>query len=142
VNVQFGSGCLSPRDTHKVMVDEIEFVVDKRYVDLVAVGGGSYGLVASARDTVTGENVAIKRVANAFRDVRDAKNIVREIMLLRFFMEQITSKHAAVNMSRNKCPNVIAVQDIMVASNTRKKVSAHGTEEVEVRDATRKQRNN
>ncbi len=54
-----------------------------RYVVERAIGRGAYGLVAAARDTVTGERVAIKRVAGAFESVMDARRTLREIRLLR-----------------------------------------------------------
>ena len=48
-------------------------------------GDGSYGFVASALDTKTGNKVAIKKIKNAFSDLIDAKRILREIKLLRQF---------------------------------------------------------
>lgn len=61
----------------------VEFMVDTRYVDLKPIGRGAYGLVASARDTVTGRMVSIKRVSKLFVDLVDAKRVLREIKLLR-----------------------------------------------------------
>lgn len=58
------------------------FEVDVRYTNLTPVGGGSYGLVCSADDSVTKRRVAIKKVTNAFSDLTDAKRIMREIKLL------------------------------------------------------------
>jgi mitogen-activated protein kinase 1/3 len=72
-------GAQSKRETYAAHVNEVDFVVDVRYVNLIAVGGGSYGLVCSATDTVTGQQVAIKKVTNCFRDSSNAKRIVREI---------------------------------------------------------------
>jgi mitogen-activated protein kinase 1/3 len=62
---------------------------------------------------MTGGKVAIKKVSNTFRDVGDAKRIVREIKLLRFFMQQAADQSARSN--RPYSTNIIAVQDIMVA---------------------------
>ena len=61
------------------------FHVDKKYKLIKAIGHGAYGVVISARDEETGEKVAIKKVANAFEDIVDAKRILREIKLLRHF---------------------------------------------------------
>ncbi|KAB2097200.1 hypothetical protein ERO13_A01G151454v2 [Gossypium hirsutum] len=47
------------------------------------VGRGSYGVVASAIDTHTGEKVAIKKMTNIFEHTPDAIRILREIKLLR-----------------------------------------------------------
>lgn len=70
-------------------------------------------MVCSATDSVTGKKVAIKKVSNTFRDIGDAKRIVREIKLLRFFMQQAAEQAAA--SGRVRATNIIAVQDIMVA---------------------------
>lgn len=47
------------------------------------IGKGSYGVVCSARDTKSGEKVAIKKINNVFDHVSDATRILREIKLLR-----------------------------------------------------------
>ena len=46
-------------------------------------GKGSYGIVCSAVDTLTGSKVAIKKINNVFDHVSDATRILREIKLLR-----------------------------------------------------------
>ena len=48
--------------THTVAVSGQEFVVHRRYVIDHSVGMGSYGVVAAAKDTETGKDVAIKKV--------------------------------------------------------------------------------
>ena len=70
---------------HRVTVARDVFEVDRRYVDLKPIGSGSYGMVASAFDTVTGQKVAIKKITDMFADLVDAKRILREIKLLRHF---------------------------------------------------------
>ena len=49
------------------------------------IGLGAYGVVCSCYDKKENRNVAIKKVGNAFEDLVDAKRIVREIKLLRYF---------------------------------------------------------
>lgn len=49
------------------------------------IGSGAYGCVASFKDENTGEQIAIKKIQNAFDDVVDGKRILREIKLLRHF---------------------------------------------------------
>jgi mitogen-activated protein kinase 1/3 len=56
------------------------FVVDVRYTNLRPIGGGSYGFVCSADDTITGEKVAIKKVANVFHDLIDAKVFIPSVL--------------------------------------------------------------
>ncbi|CAI5516125.1 unnamed protein product [Closterium sp. Naga37s-1] len=79
----------------------IIFEVPVRYVPLVPIGRGAYGIVCSARDETTGEEVAIKKIGKAFNDRTDAKRTLREIVLLR-------------NMNH---PNVIAIKDIIRPPN-------------------------
>lgn len=62
---------------------KVPFNVDVRYINLKYLGGGAYGCVASAEDTLTGKKVAIKLVRDVFRDLFDAKRILRELILLR-----------------------------------------------------------
>ena len=70
------------RQYHVFDIAGNRFEVDVRYTNLIPVGGGSYGLVCSADDSVTKRRVAIKKVTNAFSDLTDAKRIMREIKLL------------------------------------------------------------
>ena len=60
-----------------------DFIIDERYVPIKAVGKGAYGVVCSAKDFVTGEKVAIKKITKAFENLTDARRILREIKLLR-----------------------------------------------------------
>lgn len=69
----------------EVTVGYNKFLVDNRYTDLKPIGDGSYGFVASAYDSVTKDQVAIKKIKDAFSDLVDAKRILREIKLLRHF---------------------------------------------------------
>lgn len=83
-----------PRRVYKEhIISGHRFFVEDCYTDLKPIGGGSYGLVCSAVDKRTGEPVAIKKVAELFKDLIDAKRILREIKLLRKFggHENITS---------------------------------------------------
>jgi serine/threonine protein kinase len=59
------------------------FTLDKRYQFIKVVGTGAYGVVISCRDTLTGRDVAIKKIPSAFDDLTDSKRILREMMLLR-----------------------------------------------------------
>lgn len=61
------------------------FIVDDRYEFIKKIGHGAYGVVVSAIDRKTNMRVAIKKVPKAFDDLVDAKRILREIKLLKFF---------------------------------------------------------
>uniref|UniRef100_A0A803KZD7 Protein kinase domain-containing protein n=1 Tax=Chenopodium quinoa TaxID=63459 RepID=A0A803KZD7_CHEQI len=72
------------------------FEVSSKYVPpLRPVGRGAYGIVCAAVNSETQEEVAIKKVSNAFHNRIDAKRILREIKLLRhmnhdnYFLYQI-----------------------------------------------------
>ena len=75
------------------------FEVDVRYKNLKMIGAGAYGLVCKALDTVTGEEVAIKKVRDVFTDLVDAKRILRELKLL---------------MHLGKHSNIVHIRDIMI----------------------------
>ncbi len=85
-------------DFHTVTVGYNRYVIDQRYNNLRPIGDGSYGIVVSAVDKVTGRKVAIKKIKDTFMDVVDAKRILREIKLLRHL---------------NTHENVISILDLM-----------------------------
>jgi mitogen-activated protein kinase 1/3 len=74
-----------PKGRHAFECGGTTFVVDDKYEYQKKIGHGAYGVVCSAVNKKTGARVAIKKVPNAFDDLIDAKRIVREIKLLRFF---------------------------------------------------------
>lgn len=61
------------------------FVVEDKFEYIKQIGHGAYGVVCSAYDHTSKSKVAIKKVPKAFEDLIDAKRIVREIKLLKFF---------------------------------------------------------
>ena len=61
------------------------FQVDARYVPLRAIGTGAYGMVCAAKDTLTNQEVAIKKITHAFDIVTISTRTLREIKLLKHF---------------------------------------------------------
>ena len=63
------------------------FDVDTRYEIDAVIGRGAYGVVASALDRrhPIPMKVAIKKVKSIFREVDDAKRLLREVKVLRHF---------------------------------------------------------
>ena len=59
------------------------FEIDQRYVPIKAIGKGAYGVVCSAKDQISGDKVAIKKITNAFDNLTDARRTLREMKLLR-----------------------------------------------------------
>lgn len=86
------------------MVNGEVFEIDERYTGLKYIGGGAYGFVCAAQDAVTKKRVAIKKIKDVFRDLTDAKRILREIKLLR---------HLGGHQ------NIIWILDIMVSPQKR-----------------------
>jgi mitogen-activated protein kinase 6 len=64
---------------------------------ILPIGKGAYGIVCSALNSDTGEQVAIKKIANAFDNKIDAKRTLREIKLLRHMDHE----------------NIVAIRDII-----------------------------
>ncbi|XP_010544396.1 PREDICTED: mitogen-activated protein kinase 4-like [Tarenaya hassleriana] len=74
------------------------FEVSRKYVPpLRPIGRGAYGIVCAALNSENGEEVAIKKIGNAFDNIIDAKRTLREIKLLRHMDHE----------------NVIAIKDII-----------------------------
>ena len=71
------------RELKRYNVMGIRFDVDVRYDVLDVVGQGAYGVVCAAHDSIAGEAVAIKKIANAFEHATYTKRTLREIRLLR-----------------------------------------------------------
>ncbi|KAG0484843.1 hypothetical protein HPP92_008922 [Vanilla planifolia] len=60
------------------------FEVSTKYVPPIRpIGRGAYGIVCAAVNSQTQEEVAIKKIGNAFDNRIDAKRTLREIKLLR-----------------------------------------------------------
>ncbi|ONI07195.1 hypothetical protein PRUPE_5G105500 [Prunus persica] len=60
------------------------FEVSSKYVPPIRpIGRGAYGIVCAAVNADTHEEVAIKKIGNAFDNIIDAKRTLREIKLLR-----------------------------------------------------------
>lgn len=78
--------------THTQEINGQSYTLDTRYEPIKAIGTGAYGHVIAALDTKTNTNVAIKKIANVFDDLVDAKRIVREIRLLRHFNHKNITK--------------------------------------------------
>lgn len=89
------------------------FTVDERYQFIKQIGHGAYGVVVSALDKSTNRKVAIKKVSKAFEDLIDAKRILREIKLLRYFdHENVISL-----LDIEKPPNRTGYEDIYIVTD-------------------------
>ena len=88
-----------------------------RYHVLDMIGKGSYGVVCSAVDTLTGETVAIKKINDVFDHVSDAVRILREIKLLRFLRHPdiVQIKHILLPPSPRDFKDIYVVFELMEA---------------------------
>ncbi|XP_064800101.1 mitogen-activated protein kinase 7 isoform X2 [Oncorhynchus masou masou] len=79
---------------------DVNFEVGEEYDVIETIGTGAYGVVSSARRRDNGQQVAIKKIPNAFEVVQNAKRTLRELKILKHF------KH----------DNIIAIKDILQPS--------------------------
>ncbi|KAK4786205.1 hypothetical protein SAY86_002894 [Trapa natans] len=79
------------------------------------VGKGSYGIVASAIDSHSGEMVAIKKINDVFEHVSDAMRILREIKLLRLLRHPdiVEIKHIMLPPCRREFKDIYIVFELM-----------------------------
>ena len=92
-----------------------EYGEASRYQIQEIIGKGSYGVVASAIDTHTGEKVAIKKISDVFEHVSDATRILREIKLLRLLRHPdiVQIKHIMLPSSRREFRDIYVVLELM-----------------------------
>lgn len=100
--------------THSFVVSGTKFIVDERFELIKQIGLGAYGVVVSCLDKKSNTKVAIKKVPNAFEDLIDAKRILREIKLLKFFdHENIISLIDVPKSSTKDFNDIYIVTDLM-----------------------------
>ncbi|ONI31701.1 hypothetical protein PRUPE_1G325700 [Prunus persica] len=103
---------------HKNMLDKeffTEYGEASQYEIQEVIGKGSYGVVASAVDTHTGEKVAIKKINDVFEHVSDATRILREIKLLRLLHHPdiVEIKHIMLPPCRREFKDIYVVFELM-----------------------------
>ncbi|GLT31284.1 hypothetical protein SLA2020_060310 [Shorea laevis] len=92
-----------------------EYGEASQYEILEVIGKGSYGVVASAVDTHTGEKVAIKKMTNIFEHTSDAIRILREIKLLRLLRHPdiVQIKHIMLPPCSREFQDIYVVFELM-----------------------------
>ncbi|XP_030480473.1 mitogen-activated protein kinase 9 isoform X1 [Cannabis sativa] len=109
---------MDPSPHNKTMLDKeffTEYGEASQYEIQEMVGKGSYGVVASAIDTHTGEKVAIKKIKDVFEHVSDATRILREIKLLRLLHHPdiVEIKHIMLPPCRREFKDIYVVFELM-----------------------------
>ncbi|XP_021889803.1 mitogen-activated protein kinase 13-like [Carica papaya] len=92
------------------------FEVSSKYVPPIQpVGRGAYGIVCCAMNSDTNEEVAIKKIGNAFDNRIDAKRTLREIKLLRHMDHEnvIKIKDIIPPPEKDKFNDVYIVNELM-----------------------------
>ena len=64
-------------------VGDTVFMLPRRYTPTKVCGSGAQGMVIAAKDRVTGETVAIKKLSRPFQNTIHAKRAYREFVLMR-----------------------------------------------------------
>ncbi|CAG9317639.1 unnamed protein product [Blepharisma stoltei] len=91
------------------------FQLDARYEIIDTLGSGAYGVVVSARDTVTGEHVAIKKIEKAFEHSTFTKRTLRELIILRLLNHEniMRIKTIQLPLSREDFDEIYVVNELM-----------------------------
>jgi serine/threonine protein kinase len=91
------------------------FHVDRRYEVLQTVGHGAYGVVISARDTKTGQLVAIKKIEKAFEHETFTKRTLRELKIQRLMQHDNILGIQTIQLppSREDLNEIYVVVDLM-----------------------------
>ncbi|EPZ32808.1 Pkinase-domain-containing protein [Rozella allomycis CSF55] len=116
--------CLTTRGPNKIMsgthtftVCNQQFEVPKRYQLIRPIGYGAYGAVCAARDTETGQEVAIKRIGKVFERKIITKRTLRELKLLRHFNshENIITILDVLKPKDDNFEEIYVIQELMEA---------------------------
>ncbi|KAH7145851.1 kinase-like domain-containing protein [Dactylonectria estremocensis] len=102
------------------------FEITSRYSDLQPVGMGAFGLVCSARDQLTNQNVAVKKIMKPFSTPVLAKRTYRELKLLKHLKHENVSTACQPSAPRADPPfrnrlltffsrQVISLSDIFIS---------------------------
>ncbi|KAA0190759.1 hypothetical protein HAZT_HAZT004920 [Hyalella azteca] len=68
---------------YTVEIGDTRFTILRRYSSLKPIGSGAQGIVCAAYDSITKQNVAIKKLSRPFQNVTHAKRAYREFKLMK-----------------------------------------------------------
>lgn len=97
-------------------------LLEHKYALQQVIGEGSYGVVCSAIDQTTGEQVAVKRVMKLFDSTPEATRTLRELKFLRLLRHHeniITIKDVLLPSERDRFDDVFVVLELMPTDLTR-----------------------
>lgn len=91
------------------------FMLDQRYEVQEILGSGAYGIVVSARDTATGERMAVKKIEKAFEHSTFTKRTLRELKIMRLLSHEnvLAIKHIQLPKSREEFDEIYVMMELM-----------------------------
>jgi serine/threonine protein kinase len=91
------------------------FMLDRRFDVQEILGSGAYGIVVSARDTITGERVAVKKIEKAFEHSTFTKRTLRELKIMRLLSHEnvLSIKHIQLPKSREEFDEIYVMMELM-----------------------------
>ncbi|GLC63120.1 Mitogen-activated protein kinase 4b [Pleodorina starrii] len=103
------------REYNQFLVCGSLFECPAKYLPIKPIGKGAYGVVCSAKNLDTQDKVAIKKIANAFDNVIDAKRTLREIKLLKHLQHEniVQIKDIIPPMQRDSFKDLYVVYELM-----------------------------
>lgn len=75
-------------ETNCYLVQGTSFEVDKRYKIIEPMSHGAYGIVCSAEDTESEQQVALKKIEGVFEHITITKRTLRELRILRHLQHE------------------------------------------------------
>lgn len=119
---------LASEDEHRRLLDDLKSkfflppLREHQYRLEQVIGEGSYGVVCSAVNTVTGEKVAVKRIMRVFEEAPEALRTLRELKFLRLLKNHeniITIKDVLLPSDRDRFDDIFVVLELMPTDLTR-----------------------
>ncbi|KAE8715677.1 Mitogen-activated protein kinase 7 [Hibiscus syriacus] len=109
------SNGVKPRGKHYYSMWQTLFEIDTKYVPIMPIGRGAYGIVCSPINRETNEKVAIKKIHNVFENRVDALRTLRELKLLRHILHEnvIALKYVMMPTHRTSFNDVYLVYELM-----------------------------
>ena len=110
---EMGGPCSINKKATKVIGST--FLLDERYEIIDTIGSGAYGVVVSARDTKTGESVAIKKIEKAFEHSTFTKRTLRELKIMRLLVHEnlIKIQNIQLPKSREEFDEIYVISELM-----------------------------
>ncbi|KNG46772.1 mitogen-activated protein kinase HOG1 [Stemphylium lycopersici] len=92
------------------------FEITSRYTDLQPVGMGAFGLVCSAKDQLTSQAVAVKKIMKPFSTPVLSKRTYRELKLLKHLRhENVSNSNCHRPEENSNVEQIISLSDIFIS---------------------------